>query len=100
MLSVHIIALVWMIAFHFYMELKFDRLRSDLINMSRGNPMRSTDIRLPSYHVQQIQPQAHGSADSASLLPTVAEIASNAPVSSGQLLPAYEDSDVYARFTG
>lgn len=106
MYRVIVLALVWMILFHFYVEHKFDRLRSDLIRISQGhvggvthpNVAASSNVIVPPFHVQQMKPaQPHYG----SLLPTVADIAAapaNAPPG-GALLPAYEDAaDIYMPF--
>lgn len=106
-----------MMVFHFYIEHKFDRLRTELMLRMSGTSVGSTsrsEIVLPPYHVQQMQPAPHASgamADNSSLLPTVADIATDTisnqwtysndpagPSQSSGMLPAYEQGDVFAKY--
>lgn len=110
MLSVTVLALLWMIAFHFYMESKFDRLRSDLLlilgGRNGGGGLQAALSEIPPFY----NPQPYSAPDSAGLLPTIAEIAYDAPenwtpsrATAGDgpvpaVLPAYEGDDVYAQY--
>ena len=105
-----------MIVFHFYIENKLDRLRTELMiqTISHRDASSRPDLVLPPYHVQQMQPAPHGPAiaDNSSLIPTVADIAvdnvstqwtysSDTPstTSVSGLLPPYEDGDMFAKYS-
>ncbi len=109
MLSILVVTLVWMIVFHFYIEAKFDRLRSDLlrfISLQSGAADPNLSVSLPQYHAPY-QQMSTNVLQGSSLLPTAAEIAPDVAVAAAQatnvtppkgLLPAYENGDVYAQF--